>query len=159
MPLKVKRNSPLLRGKKMRQNTGAKIAAAKAPKALEEDFQKSAVDYLDRALPSHAICTAFPAGGGGVIRGKKLKAMGLKPGWPDIQILTRASSFDSIRSFSRFIGFECKREGAGIVSADQISAHKRITMAGGVVYVVRTLDEIHHHLTQDEGLVLRAKPS
>lgn len=139
--------------------SGRKPAYAKAPQPLESDFQAVAVSYLNMALPSHAAMTAFPAGGGGVIRGAMLKKMGLTPGWPDIQILLRASSFDSQRSFSRFIGLECKRPGGGSVSAEQLSAHKRITMAGGVVYVVRNIQEIYDHLTRDEGLMLRVKPS
>lgn len=116
------------------------------------------MEYLDMALPSHAIATTFPAGGGGKVRGAQLKRAGLKPGWPDIQILVRASAFDSQRSFSRFIGFEAKRKIGGRVDAEQIVMHKLITNAGGAVYVVRTLDEIYHHLTVDEGLRLRCKP-
>ncbi len=132
------------------------VARALAPK--EQDFQSVAMEYLDLALPPHAIATTFPAGGGGKIRGAQLKRAGLKPGWPDIQILVRMSPFDAPRSASRFIGFEAKREIGGRVSDDQNKMHPLIRNAGGVVYVVRTLDEIYHHLTVDEGLRLRCKP-
>lgn len=133
------------------------VARALAP--LERDFQAVAMEYLDMALPAWAVATAFPAGGGGKMRGAMLKKMGLKTGWPDIQILVRASAFDSMRPASRFIGFELKREIGGIVDLAQTAMHGRILMAGGIVYVARTLDEIYQHLTQDEGLHLRCKPS
>jgi hypothetical protein len=87
-----------------------------------------------------------------------LKRMGLKAGWPDIQILVRMMPFDAPRSASRFIGFEAKREIGGRVDPEQIAMHRAIANAGGAVYVVRTLDEIYHHLTVDEGLRLRCKP-
>lgn len=132
------------------------IARALAP--LEKDFQAVAMEYLDIALPAQAVAIAFPAGGGGKVRGAGLKRMGLKPGWPDIQILTRATAFDTIRPFSRFIGLELKREVGGRVDLAQAAMHGRILVAGGVVYVVRTLDEIYKHLTDDEGLRLRCKP-
>lgn len=132
------------------------VARALAPH--ETDFHAIAMEYLDLALPSHAIATTFPAGGGGKIRGANLKRMGLKAGWPDIQILVRASAFDSMRPASRFIGFEAKREIDGRVEAHQTAMHQRIGLAGGIVYVVRTLDEIYHHLTVDEGMRLRCKP-
>lgn len=132
------------------------VARALAPH--EKDFHAVAMEYLDLALPSHAIATTFPAGGGGKVRGAQLKRMGLKAGWPDIQILVRASAFDSMRPATRFIGFEAKREIGGRVETDQTAMHKKIANAGGVVYVVKTLAEIYHHLTADEGLNLRCKP-
>ena len=136
----------------------AKKKTVKVPTPLEKDFHAAAMAYLNMALPSHAVATTFPAGGGGKIRGAQLKRSGLLPGWPDIQILMRASSFDqAAKSFSRFIGFECKRQGAGVVSEKQITAHERIATAGGVVYVVRTLDEIYQHLIA-ESINLRCKP-
>lgn len=132
------------------------VARALAPK--EQDFHAVAMEYLDLALPSHAIATTFPAGGGGKIRGAQLKRMGLKAGWPDIQILVRNAAFDTQRPCSRFIGFEAKREIGGRVDVDQTLMHHMIKNAGGVVYVVKTLAEIYHHLTVDEGLRLRCKP-
>jgi len=132
------------------------IARALAPK--EKEFHAVAMEYLDMALPAHAVAITFPAGGGGKIRGANLKGMGLKKGWPDIQILVRDSAFDTIRPRSRFIGFEAKREIGGRVDLHQAAMHGRILMAGGIVYVVRTLDEIYHHLTVDEGMRLRCKP-
>jgi hypothetical protein len=126
--------------------------------APEQDFHIAAARYLDLALPSHCVWTTFPAGGGGRTRGKILKAMGLKPGWPDIQILVRETAYDSIRPMSRFIGLECKRLKGGFVSKSQSDAHCAIRNAGGEVYVVRTLEDIYDALANKEYLKLKAKP-
>ena len=37
--------------------------------------------------------TAFPAGGGGRVRGAKLKKAGLQAGWPDIQLVYQGRYF------------------------------------------------------------------
>lgn len=131
---------------------------SRAKSAIEQDFHITAAQYLDIALPAHCVWTTFPAGGGGKRRGQFLKAMGLKPGWPDIQILVRESPFDTIRPMSRFIGLECKRLRGGIVSKTQAAAHWGIRNAGGEVYVVRTIEEIYDFLTNKELLRLKAKP-
>jgi hypothetical protein len=133
--------------------------ARRAKSSAEQPFHILVADYLALALPAHAVWTTFPAGGGGRIRGGILKRMGLMPGWPDIQILVRNTSYDAARSMSRFIGLECKRAKGGTVSAAQIAAHKLIRNAGGEVYVVRALDEVYEALTINEGLNLKAMPS
>jgi hypothetical protein len=53
----------------------------------EQAFQIQVAQYLAAVLPPEVAWTAFPAGGGGKRRGAFLKAMGLRPGWPDIQIV------------------------------------------------------------------------
>ena len=124
----------------------------------EQIFHMSVAEYLDIALPEHVAWTTFPAGGGGKTRGGILKAMGLKAGWPDIQILVRTTAFDSARSMCRFIGLELKSDD-GLVSKAQVERHGIIKKAGGQVYVVRTIDDIYSVLTKFEHLRLRAKPS
>lgn len=46
-------------------------------------------DFLDRALPADAWWTTFPAGGGGKVRGARLKRAGLKAGVPDLLVIAR----------------------------------------------------------------------
>ena len=117
----------------------------------------TAAAYLAIALPSHATWTTFPAGGGGHLRGAILSGMGLRKGWPDIQILVRESAYDTIRAMSRFIGLECKAK-TGRLSEDQEKCHALIRNAGGEVYVVRTLEEIYDALANKERLKLKALP-
>lgn len=49
----------------------------------------SVARFLDLALPDLAWWTTIPAGGGGKVRGAILKAMGYRPGTPDILIIYR----------------------------------------------------------------------
>lgn len=56
-------------------------------KRPEQALQIQVAKYLGLALRAPTYWTAFPAGGGGRTRGAFLKAMGLKPGWPDVLVL------------------------------------------------------------------------
>ncbi len=53
----------------------------------EEILHRHVAQFLDVVIKPPMIWTTIPAGGGGLIRGAKLKAMGLKKGWPDILII------------------------------------------------------------------------
>lgn len=68
----------------MRRLTVARLNRKANP---EERLHRAVAAYLRVALQPPAIWSTFPAGGGGRIRGAKLKAMGLARGWPDILVL------------------------------------------------------------------------
>lgn len=53
----------------------------------EEILHRHVAQFLDVVIKPPMIWTTIPAGGGGLIRGAKLKAMGLKKGWPDIIVI------------------------------------------------------------------------
>lgn len=55
----------------------------------EQDLHIAIAKFLDIALPKDAWWTTIPAGGGGKVRGAILKAMGYRPGTPDILIIWR----------------------------------------------------------------------
>lgn len=101
----------------------------------EAALHKQVAAFLARTLPENAPWTTIGHGGGGKARGARLKAMGLQPGWPDIIILFHG----------RFLGIELKAE-KGRLSPEQVIAHQRITLAGGVVRVARTLKEVEDFL-------------
>ena len=123
----------------------------------EQSFHIAVAEYLNLALPSHTTWTTFPAGGGGKVRGKFLKAMGLRAGWPDIQILVRDTAYDAARPMVRFVGLELKA-GKGVETKGQRDCHAMIRNAGGIVYTVRSLEEIYDALSNKEHMKLRAKP-
>ncbi len=85
----------------------------------EDDLHMVAARYLDLALPEDAVWTTIPAGGGGKVRGARIKAMGYKPGWPDLQIVYRG----------QLICIELKSE-EGRLSPRQRDMHKQLTLAG-----------------------------
>lgn len=97
----------------------------------EQDFQMQVARYLDLALPGDAFWTAFPAGGGGKIRGAILKGMGLKAGVPDILIVHEG----------RALFLELKA-GRGRISPAQAKTHGDLWEAGSPVAVCRSLSEV-----------------
>src|SRR5690242_14151918 len=54
----------------------------------EQKLQDQIVYYLQWALTLPALFTSFPAGGGGLARGRTLKPAGLRAGMPDLMILS-----------------------------------------------------------------------
>ena len=121
----------------------------------EQAFHIAVAQYLDVALPPEYPWTTIGHGGGGKTRGSILKAMGVKPGWPDIIILAPSISWGS--SSSRFIGLELKAE-RGKLSPAQKDVHERILFVGGFVHICRTLAEVEGAL-RAEMIPLRAKMS
>ena len=101
----------------------------------EANLHRAVAQYLTLALPVDAVWTTFPAGGGGKIRGGRLKAVGLRPGWPDVQILYRG----------KFYGPELKSRD-GRRSPEQIACGNAIMDAGGYYEIIRSVDELHDWL-------------
>lgn len=105
-------------------------------KSPERQLQTTVAEYLHRALKPPTIWTAFPAGGGGKVRGAFLKAMGLQAGWPDIIVIDRGPNV---------IGIELKAK-----TGTQSPAQKMIARAFAEVqawYILcRTVDEVERAL-------------
>ena len=94
------------------------------------------VDYLALACPD-LLWTAFPAG---ELRSKataaRVQRMGLKPGWPDIQMVLPGGVF---------VGLEIKAPkglGRGAMSPAQVAIREAMTERGAYYYVVRSLDDL-----------------
>lgn len=103
----------------------------KKTKRPERSLQIEIVKNLRKILPyPEAYLTAFPAGGGGALRGVLLKHMGLIPGFPDLLLIYRGEAY----------GMELKAEG-GRLEPEQIAAHEALGRAGMDVRVVRSLDD------------------
>jgi len=73
----------------------------------EQRLQIAVAEYLRLALKPPTIWTAFPAGGGGKVRGAFLKAMGLQAGWPDILVVHKFTLGD-FDEFTLLLGVELK---------------------------------------------------
>ncbi len=102
----------------------------------EQRLQISVAQYLGHALKPPTIWTAFPAGGGGRVRGAFLKAMGLKAGWPDILVVAPGP---------RVVGLELKA-GKGRQSETQIVVGSALRACGAAYCVVRTVDDVENVL-------------
>jgi hypothetical protein len=53
----------------------------------EQQLHRACAEYLAWALKPPSWWTTFPSGGGGAVRGKILRGLGLKPGVPDLEIV------------------------------------------------------------------------
>lgn len=109
----------------------------------EAQLQRAVAGYLSWALT--APWTAMPAGGGGEMRGKILRGMGLRPGWPDLQLVGPGGVY---------YGIELKAE-KGVLSKAQVECHSTIIAAGGHVAVCRSLEDVQAAL-RIWGIPLRA---
>lgn len=85
-------------------------------------------------LPPATWCT-IGHGGGGRARGRKLKTMGVKPGWPDLLIL----------AFQRTFWIELKTA-KGRLSPEQRAVHEDLIAAGACVAVCRSIEEVQQAL-------------
>ncbi len=110
----------------------------------EDDLHRAVADYLTLAMPPAVPWTTMPAGGGGKVRGARLKAMGLHPGWPDLQIVFRG----------RYIGIELK-SGKCVPSSAQKAMHARLRLAEGLVYTATSVEAVEGFL-RGAGVPLRA---
>ena len=103
----------------------------------EGELHVAVAEYLEAALPPGVVWTTFPAGGGGKVRGANLKRAGLKPGWPDIQLV--------IPPHGRLVGIELKIKGRE-PSDIQDAVHEQLTQAGAAVAVCRSVDDVQAFL-------------
>lgn len=113
----------------------------------EDALHRTVADFLRIALPPSYPWTTIGHGGGGRLRGARLKGLGLHEGWPDIQILQPPNG--------RFLGPELKRPVGGKPSNDQLIVHALIRAAGGAVEFCRSLEEVEIFLRR-HGVPLRA---
>ena len=101
----------------------------------EARLHKEVADFLAVALRPPTFWTTFPAGGGGIVRGRQLKAMGLKSGFPDLLIIHEGKAF----------GIELKAPGK-YLEPHQREMHAALLLAGMPVYTARSKEEITYAL-------------
>lgn len=116
----------------------------------EQLIQKSITDFMDRCVPNAGQggpewTAVNPVPSKSRAAAGKSKAMGLKKSWPDIALIWRG----------RPVLVEVKRPGAP-VPRDQRELHERLTAAGALVHVVRSLDE-YAHLISTLGIPMRGR--
>ena len=116
-----------------------KRAKPKAPKLSEYQLHCSVAAYLDRRFPpgGDVWWTTIGHGGGGKVRGAKLKATGVKRGVPDIMILHRRGNIPSMQVTDPYF-IELKAIGKKM-TADQLEFAR---WANGVVQVAYTISDV-----------------
>jgi hypothetical protein len=109
----------------------------KRRRAPEQNFHRQVAQYLSKALPKGFLWSTFPSGGGGRIRGAQLKAMGLRPGMPDIVIFGAEQPW----ACPKICWLELKSK-SGALSAVQKATIAELKALGHEVAVCRTLEEM-----------------
>jgi hypothetical protein len=97
----------------------------------EQALQRTIAAYLSWALAPPAYWSAIGHGGGGQMRGRILKGMGVKAGLPDIFIWYDKHTYAP----------ELKAENGRVSEAQEI-AHAALRAAGVHIAVVRSLDDL-----------------
>jgi len=100
-------------------------------RSLERSLQIKVASTIDDRIKAGCIWTAFPAGGGGKIRGVFLKRMGLKRGWADLQFIFAGN----------FFAIELKA-GSGRLSREQRHVQSAIREQGFFYESARSVDEV-----------------
>lgn len=100
----------------------------------EQALQRACAEVLARYVPKPPEGPAFTSINPVPAKSKAVagvsKAMGLRAGWPDMHLLHQSRSI--------FIEFKADK---GRVSPAQAAIHSEIEAVGGVVEIVRSLDE------------------
>jgi hypothetical protein len=104
----------------------------------EAQLHRQVAGFLNACLLAPAVWTSFPAGGGGAMRGRILKAAGLRAGWPDIQIFWR----DQMNLHLSVGMIELKTPKKGRVSDAQTDCHAALRDLDCRVAVCRSLEDV-----------------
>ena len=96
------------------------------PQISERSLQSQVFDFFRVALPADAVPFAIPNGDG-----KVTTMPGALPGFPDIGILYQ----------KRLVLIELKTK-TGVVEDHQHEVHARLALAGGLVAVCRSVEEV-----------------
>ena len=105
--------------------------------ATEAELQIQVCNFLDLILPANSIYhhSANEGRGNKVQWHKKLKRMGFKAGWPDLEIIVPASAT---------IFLELKRPG-NYATIHQKEIHTRLEQAGAVVFICKSLKDVYEN--------------
>jgi hypothetical protein len=101
----------------------------------EAALHKAVAHYLPMVLAPEVVWTTVGHGGGGKVRGAQLKAMGLRAGWPDIQLMWRYGNA------TRVLCIELK-SASGRLEPEQRACADDLERAGAIVLVARSLDAV-----------------
>lgn len=111
----------------------------------ESQLHESVVEWLRVALPEDAVLHHSPNETKGTVAWHaKRKRMGVRPGWPDLEIMHQG----------RAIFIELKAPGKYTTDSQKI-CHAELQLAGAVVTVCRSLEAVQAFLEQ--LMPLRAK--
>jgi hypothetical protein len=114
-------------------------ALARIPEQ-ERELHAAVAQFLRWAVRPPTLWTTFPAGGGGLERGRMLARLGLRPGWPDIIVMhPRAAGLWTFGT--HIVGLELKTE-IGRQSVAQRAVQDEFEHSGAVYAICRSIDQV-----------------
>ena len=99
--------------------------------------------FLRVALKPPTIWTTIGHGGGGKVRGARLKAMGVAKGWPDLLVMSLVGGNGGPRF--AVVGLELKAKG-GRQSAEQLEVERAFFRCGAHYILCRSVEEVESAL-------------
>lgn len=121
--------------------TGLPNLARPRPPGRERELHAAVAQFLRLALRPPTMWSTFPAGGGGLERGRMLARLGLRPGLPDILVWHPApTAVDGCRAVI-FVGLELKTE-VGRQSVVQRGVEADFDAAGATYVLCRSIDDV-----------------
>lgn len=135
---------------KMRGGPSRRNARPKGEKS-ETSLHWHVAGLLTKHLAPPAWFTTFPAGGGGEMRGKILKGLGLKSGVPDILIVNPVTVLlpSGLYVLAQFLYWiELKKLKSGVISDDQIATQMLLTGMGCHVANCDNLEDVKAALAE-----------
>ena len=107
----------------------------------EAQLQNLVADYLRVALPDGSIFHHSPNEGNHKIQYRvKQKRMGVRPGWPDLELFVSKTWWrPEVRWSPIFIEIKTK---TGRLSANQKEVHRELRQAGCHVVTVKSVEEV-----------------
>lgn len=113
-------------------------------KGTEDDLQRQVVAFLDAALPPGCVYHHSPNEGKRHISYiNRLKKMGTKYGWPDLELFCPADATSSGQNEAIFIELKAKR---GVMNENQRRMRDQIIGAGFPWALCKSLDDVEAFL-------------
>lgn len=107
----------------------------------ERELHAAVAQFLRLALRPPSTWTTFPAGGGGLERGRMLARLGLRPGWPDVLVLHPSPTAIEGCRRAILVGLELKTE-IGRQSKVQLGVEADFGAAGASYALCRSIDDV-----------------
>jgi hypothetical protein len=108
-----------------------------------ELLQRAVIGYLAQALPPTAFFRLFPAGGGGLFHGLRMRDFGPREGFPNLLVLHDGGAY-------------CIELGAGgLLLPSQRDCYAALQDARVPVTVARSLEDVQRFLSEECGLPMR----
>jgi len=113
----------------------------------EEDLHKLIVQWLQCALPADALLHHSPNEGARKPQyGRKLRALGLRPGWPDLELLIPPSRFHDPCDWAPL--FMEIKSATGRATGAQIETQRALRTCGAHVEEVRSIADVEKFLSE-----------